>query len=164
MDRAVRECKIKNEKFRLQPLSYLNVVLRLPFAFLIFNFAFLACTLKANRGGVPAEARATVETVGEDMAGGRYEKIYNEAAAEWRQATTPEESEATFRKLKDRLGEVRTRSFHTATEQDGTGGHLFVITYATQFERADGMETFTLVERDGRWQLARYFVNSDALK
>jgi hypothetical protein len=137
----------------------------LPFTiyYLLFTFSF-SCTLKANKGGVPSEARATVETVGEDIAGGRYEKIYNEAAEEWRRATTPEESGATFRKLKERLGDVRTRSFHTATEQDGTGGHLFVITYATQFDRADGMETFTLVERDGRWQLARYFVNSDALK
>ncbi|HKQ52710.1 MAG TPA: DUF4019 domain-containing protein [Pyrinomonadaceae bacterium] len=131
--------------------------------YLLFTFSF-SCTLKANRGGVPAEARATVETVGEDLAEGRYEKIYNEAAEEWRRASTPEESEATLRKLKERLGNVRTRSVHTATEQDGSGGHLFVITYATQFERADGMETFTLVERDGRWQLARYFVNSDALK
>ena len=141
-----------------------KVVLSLLFAFLILNFAFSACALKANRGGVPAEARATVDAVSEDVAGGRYEKIYNEAAEEWRQATTPEESEATFKKLKDRLGNVRTRSFHTATEQDGTGGHSFVITYATTFERAEGMETFTLIERDGRWQLARYFVNSDALK
>ncbi len=120
--------------------------------------------MKANRGGVPAEARATVDVVGEDLAGGRYEKIYNEAAEEWRQATTPEESEATLRKLRERLGNVRTRAFHTATEQDGSGGHTFVITYATAFDRAEGMETFTLVERDGRWQLARYFVNSDALK
>ena len=134
------------------------------FAFLIFNFAFSACTLKANRGGVPAAARATVDAVSADIADGRYEKIYNEAAEEWRQATTTEQSEATFRKLKDRLGNVKTRSFHSATEQDGTAGHLFVITYTTTFERAEGMETFTLVERDGRWQLARYFVNSDALK
>ena len=133
------------------------------FAFYLFTFSF-SCTLKANRGGVPAEARATVETVGEDLAEGRYEKIYNEAAEEWRQASTPEESEATLRRLKDKLGLVRTRSFHTATEQDGTGGHAFVITYVTAFERAEGMETFTLIERDGRWQLARYFVNSDALK
>jgi hypothetical protein len=120
--------------------------------------------LKANRGGVPAEARATVDAVSEDLAGGRYEKIYNEAAEEWRRAATPEESEATLRQLRERLGPVRTRSLHTAAEQDGSGGHAFVITYATTFDRAEGMETFTLVERDGRWQLARYFVNSDALK
>lgn len=155
---------MKNEKLRLEPHLNRKVVLRLTFTFLIFNFAFLSCTLKANRGGVPSEARATVEAVGEDLAEGRYEKIYDEAAEEWRRASTPEESEATLRKLKERLGNVRTRSFHTATEQDGSGGHAFVITYATTFERAEGMETFTLVERDGRWQLARYFVNSDALK
>ncbi len=137
--------------------------LSLTFAFLLLPFSF-SCTLKANRGGVPSEARAAVEAVSEDLAGGRYEKIYNEAAEEWRQASTPEESEATLRKLKERLGNVRTRSFHSATEQDGSGGHAFVITYATTFDRAEGMETFTLVERDGRWQLARYFVNSDALK
>jgi hypothetical protein len=165
VDRAVRKAKGKSKKVKGRTGSRpaLLKILSLTFAFCLLPFAF-SCTLKANKGGVPAEARATVETVGEDIAGGRYEKIYNEAAEEWRRATTPEESEATFRKLKERLGDVRTRSFHTATEQDGTGGHMFVITYATQFDRADGMETFTLVERDGRWQLARYFVNSDALK
>ena len=148
----------KKRKRRVSASPRLRVLL---VALLLFS---AGCTLKANKGGIPAEARATVETVGEDIAGGRYEKIYNEAAEEWRQATTPEGSEATFKELKDKLGNVRTRSFHTATEQDGRGGHSFVITYATQFDRAEGMETFTLVERDGRWQLARYFVNSDALK
>ena len=137
--------------------------LSLIFAFYLFTFSS-SCALKANRGGVPSEARATVDAVSEDLAAGRYEKIYNEAAEEWRRATTPEESEATLRSLRERLGAVRTRSLHTATEQDGSGGHAFVITYATTFDRAEGMETFTLVERDGRWQLARYFVNSDALK
>lgn len=155
--------KRRKEKDRAGSRPTFIKCLSLTFAFCLLLFA-LSCTLKANRGGVPAEARATIDAVGEDMAGGRYEKIYNEAAEEWRQATTIEESEATFRKLKERLGNVRTRSFHTATEQDGSGGHSFVITYATKFDRAEGMETFTLVERDGRWQLARYFVNSDALK
>ena len=99
-----------------------------------------------------------------DIADGNYEKIYTEAAEEWRQAATLEQSNATLKTLKDRLGNVKGRSFHSATEQDATDGHSFVITYETSFDRADGMETFTLVERDGRWLLARYFVNSDALK
>lgn len=123
-----------------------------------------ACTLKANRGGIPTPAQATIDTVSADIAEGRYEKIYTEAAEEWRQANTPEQANATFKTLKDKLGSVTSRSFHSATEQDTTNGHSFVITYKTSFERADGMETFTLVERDHRWLLARYFVNSDALK
>jgi Protein of unknown function (DUF4019)/Protein of unknown function (DUF3887) len=122
------------------------------------------CALKANRGGIPPQAQATIDTTSGDIAEGRYEKIYTEAADEWRQAATLEQANATFKTLKDKLGQVKSRSFHSATEQEGKDSHSFVITYRTSFERADGMETFTLVERDGRWLLARYFVNSDALK
>jgi hypothetical protein len=43
-------------------------------------------------------------------------------------------------------------------------GQTYIVQYQTAFERGEGMETFTLVERQGRWLLARYFVNSDALK
>jgi hypothetical protein len=55
-----------------------------------------------------------------------------------------------------------------ATEQHNSGGSLkgdaFIITYQTKFEKGPGMETFTLVKRDNRWLLARYFVNSTALR
>jgi hypothetical protein len=141
------------------------VARRLPLALLIFNYAFFTgCALKASRSGIPPQAQAVIDTATNDMAEGRYEKIYQEAAEEWRRATTIEESNATFKTLKDRLGGVKSRSFHSATEEDSTAQHSFVIIYKTTFERADGMETFTLVERDDRWSLARYFVNSDALK
>jgi uncharacterized protein DUF4019 len=122
------------------------------------------CSLKATRGGIPPQAQAVIDATTSDIADGNYERIYTEAAQEWRQAATPEQSNATFKTLRDKLGNVKGRSFHSATEQDATDGHTFVITYKTTFDRADGMETFTLVERDGRWLLARYFVNSDALK
>ena len=70
--------------------------------------------------------------------------------------------------MRDKLGNVRTRSLQTAREeQTATApvpGHSLVVTYQTSFERGDGMETFTLVEHGGRWYLARYFVSSKALK
>jgi hypothetical protein len=162
-----RECKIKNVKCKKKAESHLcfRNGFSLTFALLIFNFAlFAGCTLKASRGGIPPRAQATIDVVSNDIAEGRFDKIYTEAAEEWRQAATLEQSNATFKTLKDKLGGVKNRSFHSATEQDTTSGHSFVITYNTSFERADGMETFTLVERDNRWLLTRYFVNSDALK
>jgi hypothetical protein len=165
--KARGECKIKNVKCKSEAETTfkLKVARRLPFAFLIFNFAlFAGCTLKATRGGIPPQAQAVIDATTSDIADGNYEKIYTEAAEEWRQAATPEQASATFKTLRDKLGNVKGRSFHSATEQDATDGHSFVITYKTTFDRADGMETFTLVERDGRWLLARYFVNSDALK
>jgi hypothetical protein len=153
--------KIKNAKRRRKPI--------LTFAFLVFNFAcFTGCALKASRSGVPPQAQEAIDGISNDIAVGSYEKIYVEAAEEWKQASTLEQSNATFKRLKDKLGNVKGRSFHSATEQSSTSGslpgHSFIITYKTTFDRGDGMETFTLVERDNRWLLARYFVNSNELK
>ena len=163
MDRALRtetRRDVRRRRGRLH-LEVPGVVACLISTLLIVT---AGCTLKANRGGIPPAAQAVIDSTAKDIAEDRYEKIYNEAAEEWRQATTLEQSNATFKTLKDKLCNVKSRSFHSATEQDATSGHSFVITYATSFERAEGMETFTLVERDGNWLLARYFVNSEALK
>ena len=149
-------------------LTFINS-LRLTFAFYLFtSFFFSACALSASHGGIPPQAQEAIDKVSDDIAEGRYEKIYNEAAQEWRQAMTLEQADATFKTLKEKLGNVKSRSFHSATEQNSTSGtlpgHSFIIDYKTTFDKGDGMETFTLVERDGRWLLARYFVNSNALK
>ena len=161
------ECKIKNVKGKIEatPTFKSAVAHPLLFALLIFNFAFFTgCALKASREGIPPQVQAVIDSVSRDITDGNYDKIYSEAAEEWRQAATPEQSGATFKALKAKLGDVKSRTYHSATEQDSTSGHSFVITYRASFDRAEGMETFTLVERDGRWLLARYFVNSDALK
>jgi hypothetical protein len=127
-----------------------------------------SCAVDQKRSGLPSQAQAAIEAIGEDMFEGRYEKIYQEAAEEWKRANTPEQSEEAFKTLREKLGGVKTRAYQTAREEQRTGGplpgHTLVVTYYTTFERGEGMETFTLVERQGQWQLARYFVNSNALK
>jgi hypothetical protein len=136
--------------------------------FLIFTFTLAGCALKANREGVPAEVQTAINSVGEDIAADRYEKIYREAADEWRRDSTLDQSTTVFETVKTKLGRVQTRALHTAAEEQNSGGKLagrsFVVSYQTKFERGEGMETFTLVERNGRWLLAGYFVNSTALK
>ncbi len=140
------------------------------FAVAIFFAAmsFAACNAGANLGGIPPQAQAAIDALTQDFDKGNYEKIYNEAAPEWREKSSLEQSNAFFNTLKTKLGPVKNRAFHTARDQQQNGGqlpgHSFVITYETSFERAEGMETLTLVERDGRWLLAGYFVNSDVLK
>ncbi len=130
-------------------------------------FAF-ACGLQTERRGVPADVEAAVGTVSDDIAAERYEKIYNEASELWRQDATLEQSVATFKTLRSRLGQVENRTLQSATEQQNSGGPLkgraYIVTYQTKFQNGEGMETFTLVERNGHWLLARYFVNSTALK
>jgi hypothetical protein len=132
-------------------------------ALLIFSFACSA----GERRAMPPEVESAIAGVGDDIAAERYDKIYNESSELWKEAATLEESVNTFKTLRTKLGPVETRTLQSATEQENSGGAMkgraFIVTYGTKFKNAEGMETFTLVERNGRWLLARYFVNSTAL-
>jgi hypothetical protein len=138
------------------------------FFFILLTLAGTSCALTANREGVPTGLQSTIANVGDDIAADRYEKIYQEAADEWRRDSTLEQSTTVFETVKSKLGRVQTRALHTAAEQHNSSeklaGRSFIVSYQTKFERGEGMETFTLVERDGRWLLAGYFVNSTGLK
>jgi len=126
------------------------------------------CGLKGTRGGIPPEVDSLVGTVSDDIAEERYDKIYEESSELWKRDTTKERSAEVLKTLHSKLGDVESRVLHSATEQQNSGGELkgraFIISFQTKFERGEGMETFTLIEENGRWLLARYLVNSTALK
>ncbi|MEP6740858.1 MAG: DUF4019 domain-containing protein [bacterium] len=141
----------------------------LQFSFILFvSLGISGCGLQTERRSLPADVEAAVGTIGDDIAAERYEKIYNEGSELWRQDATLEQSTATFKTLRAKLGAVESRNLQSATEQQNSGGPLkgraYIVSYQTKFQNGEGMETFTLVERNGRWLLARYFVNSTALK
>lgn len=139
-------------------------------SFLVLLASLLGFACASNRGGqtIPPEVEATISTISEEIAAERYDKIYSEASELWRQDATLDESTATFKTLRTKLGPAENRTLQYAIEQDNSGGLLkgrvYIVTYSAKFQNGEGMETFTLVERDGRWLLARYFVNSTALK
>src|SRR5262245_6102105 len=76
-----------------------------------------ACGQGIRRAGMPAAAQAVLEAAIEDIDAGRYERLYQEASDEWRRDATLEQSKATFRTLHEKLGNVRTRAFDTAREE-----------------------------------------------
>jgi hypothetical protein len=135
---------------------------------LALAFAGAGCGLRTEHRTVPAEVESAVGSVGDDIAAERYEKIYSEASELWRQDATLEQSIASFKILREKLGPVENRVLESATEQTNSGGPLkgraYILAYRTKFQRGEGMETFTLVERNGHWLLARYLVNSTALQ
>ena len=144
---------------------------RYPLILLIVLLSVLsvaACRGDVDRGRVPTEVQEVVTSVGDDIAQERYEKIYNEASELWRRDVTLDQSNEVFKTLNTKLGKVSSRSLNSAAEQQNSGGplkgHVFILSYETRFERGDGMENFTLIEENGNWRLARYFVNSTALK
>ena len=127
-----------------------------------------ACGQRASRSGIPVDVESVVGTVSELVAQEQYEKVYNDASELWKKDATQEQSTEILKTLHTKLGKVESRVVHSATEQQNSSGqmkgHVFIITYQSKFERGEAMETFTLIEENGRWKLARYLVNSTALK
>jgi|SRR6185437_84576 len=137
-------------------------------ALLIVLLFAVACATNQGTRSIPPEVESAIGSINEEIAAERYDKIYNDASELWRQDATLEQSTATFKALHNKLGVVENRTLQSATEQQNSGGPLkgraFIVSYRTKFQNGEAMETFTLVERDGHWKLARYFVNSTALK
>jgi hypothetical protein len=127
--------------------------------------ASFACAVDHQRSGLPAGAQSVIDELTEQISQGEFGQVYAGAADEWRATVSAEESEKILARVRDKLGRVQSRVALSAKDQpDGAAGHTLSVSYNTKFERADAIESVTLVERQGRWQLARYAVNSDALK
>ena len=127
-----------------------------------------ACRDTTERGRVPSDVQEVVTNIGDLIAQERYDQIYNESSELWKKDVSLEQSNEVFKTLRTKLGKIENRALHSAVEQQNSGGvlkgHVYILSYQTRFERGEAMETFTLIEQNGRWQMARYFVNSTALK
>ena len=138
-----------------------------PIVLLLAATAF-ACGVNNQGQRVPAEVEEVVASIGSNLDQERYDQIYLESSDLWKRDVTLEQSNEVFKTLHSKLGKVESRSLHSAAEQQNSGGqlkgHVFILSYETRFERGSGMETFTLIEQNGRWLLARYLVNSTDLK
>ncbi len=127
-----------------------------------------ACGINNQRQRVPSEVQEVVSNIGDYINQERYEQIYNDSSDLWKRDVTLDQSNDVLKTLRTKLGKVESRSLNAATEQQNSGGqlkgHVFILSYETRFERGAGMETFTLIEENGRWLLARYLVNSTDLR
>lgn len=147
-----------------------RVVRRLTFTLCLFVAASLvgSCAIDRHRSGLPAGAQEVIDELTREIAAGEFARVYDAASDEWRASVSREENEKILARVRDTFGRVQSRVPVNASERGGeashAGEHTIAVSYNTKFERGDAVESFTLVERAGRWQLARYAVNSDALK
>src|ERR1044072_3522765 len=89
--------------------------------FIVCALAFLslsiACGQRTRHAGISSDAQTVLDTAIQDIDAGRYEKLYNEAADEWRKDATLEDSKATLQRLRDKLGQARVHNLDTAREE-----------------------------------------------
>lgn len=134
----------------------------------LFIASTIACKIDERQSGIPTKAQEIIDAFTEDFNAARYKKIYEEAGEQWRGSVTLEQSNEIFIKLRERLGPIKERTYTSGRQQRNPSENLpansLVIRYNTRFESAEGMETFTLIEGDGRYWLAGYSVSSDLLK
>jgi hypothetical protein len=127
-----------------------------------------ACAIDRHRSGLPPGAQTVIDELTEQIAAGDFNQVYANAADEWRATVSPEENEKILARVRDTFGRVQSRAAVRADERgdasSALSGHTVSISYNTKFERGDAIESITLLERDGRWQLARYAINSNAFK
>ena len=128
----------------------------------------LSCGGGNRRSGLPPAAQSVLDSATQDIDAGNYDKLYQEAADEWRNQMPLEESRAKMQQVRDTLGQVRTRTLQSAREEQTStapvAGHSLTAFYEATFDRGTGMEVFVLVEHGGRWYLAKYYVTSSGLK
>ena len=140
-------------------------------SFLIFTAVLLgtfACGGGARRNGIPPAAQTVLDSAIQDIDAGNYDKLYQEAADEWRNQVSIEDSRAKMQAMRDAMGKVKTRTLQTAREEQTStapvAGHSLTAFYQATFDKGAGMEAFVLVEHGGRWYLAKYYVTSSGGK
>src|SRR5262245_60466666 len=90
-------------------IKYLAVVLPL--------VVMSSCGRNARHSGVPPAAQAVLDASIQDIDAGNYDKVYHEAADEWRNQVSLEDSRAKMQQMRDAMGKVRTRSLQSAREE-----------------------------------------------
>jgi len=135
---------------------------------LVALVGLLACGSNARRSGVPPAAQSVLDTAMQDIDAGNYDKVYQDAADEWRNQVSLEDSRTKMQQMRDSMGKVRTRALQSAREEQTSTapvpGHSLTAFYQTTFDKGPGMEAFVLIEHGGRWYLAKYYVTSSGSK
>ncbi len=88
------------------------------------------------------------------------ERIFADAAPEFRNSMSREESQTFFEKVRMRLGAPELTQRVSISINHSTSGQFLVCQYQTRFRNGEARESFTWRVENGRLALTRYFINS----
>jgi hypothetical protein len=94
---------------------------------------------------------------------GHFDKIYVDAAPDWKQASPRDDTIKLFAGLHNKLGLFVAGKQNSWRVNYGTGGTTILVLYDSKFQKGDGQETFTYRRSGDAVQLVGYNINSRAL-
>jgi len=119
--------------------------------------AVAGCSAGADVGATERE----VERFHRLAADGEYDRLYEEAAVDFRRSGDRRELRNLLEGIDEQLGDVesaRRQGWHVNYTSDG---QVVTLTYDTRFERGRATERFVYRVEDGRPLLLGYHINSD---
>lgn len=127
--------------------------------------ALLACALlvACSSGADLAASERQVARFRELYARGDYRRVHSEASLDFQRSTKVADLERFLQVVSSRLGTVRSAQRQNVKVMWHTGSNTVTLTYATQFAKGNGVETFSYRVTSGSASLAGYHVSSLAL-
>lgn len=111
----------------------------------------------------PRSANQAVRHFRQELNGGEYEQIWEEASDGFRQATKHDEQVGLLRGVHTKLGAVGTENLINLTVSASMGGTFVTTRYNTNFAIGPSVETFTWIRSGTTLKLYAYNVQSNAL-
>lgn len=129
------------------------------------TLTFLLLVLIAGCGFTKSKqiAAKSVNTYHQQFNQGRFEAIYSSATAEFRSNTPESEFRKYFQAIRRKLGVFKSSTEAGWRMNQGTNGTIFVLTYNSQFEGGNAIETFAFAISGESAALASYNINCPTL-
>lgn len=121
------------------------------------------CSCAASMQASREQAASAIADFHGRYNGESFDQIVDEAADEFKKSAPRENLVKFLRGVHRRLGKVKNSKETGWRVHWQTNGTFVITSHAAEFEQGTGVETFTIVIRDGKAQLVGYNVNSDKL-
>ena len=110
-----------------------------------------------------AAAEQAVDQFHSELNASKFDKIYAQAAPDWKQASSELETARLFGIMHGKLGSFVFGKRTSARAEPGPHGKVIRLVYVSKFQKADGEEFFTFRRSGDTAQLTAYDVHLRSL-
>jgi hypothetical protein len=108
-------------------------------------------------------AEPAVEKFRQQMRAGHFEQVFDDTAAEFREATSRENGIALFAAVDRKLGKLQHAERVTWNVNTRNMTTLVVLVYNSRYAEGEATETFTIKVDDGKGKIVGYNIQSLAM-